>query len=371
MGQRKRVGVATLLGSLALHGGLVALVMSIPERPEPEPPPDPEPLELVWLEAPQPAPVAPPPIEPVAPAVQDPPESAAPRDVTPQRPSSPARPSRSTPSPGAPESSPGQAEPSEAPPSGGDAPGLSLSGLRGPGGGASSAGGTVPPPVVALGPDVGKPKAPVQPEGPVLPRLDKEPRSLEEAGFRRRKDGSYRFWKPGAFVTVTIQPDGRVAFRDRALSVQGTQSGHGGSVAQRMAGEERFKGLKAKILRQTFALRMQMAESWSRKQMRRELVALGKQLQRTWTRDEWPAQRRRKVLFSLWDDCEEVVDDNDGKSVDATLDRARKETGMKARKKILAFIRAELPKGSADAYPDAELQALNASRRSRQRFTPY
>ena len=79
------------------------------------------------------------------------------------------------------------------------------------------------------------------------------------------------------------------------------------------------------------------------------------------------------MLFTLWDDCEEATPEGPGatKSVEATLDQARADAGTKARKQIVAFIRDELPAGSADAYSSAELERLNASRQSRERFSPY
>jgi len=205
------------------------------------------------------------------------------------------------------------------------------------------------------------------------PSDDLEPRSLEEAGFKRHEDGSYKLWKLGGAVTVKIHPSGRIEFRDRALSVRGAAVGHAGTVAQALAGEEQFKAIKAKIIRQTFALRMQMAQSWSRDQMRKQLARLRGQLQRTWTRSELSAVRRREVLFTLWDDCDEASTEGEGaaKTVETTLDQARAEVGTQARAQIVAFIREELPAGSADAYPSAELERLNASRHSRQRFAPY
>ena len=45
--------------------------------------------------------------------------------------------------------------------------------------------------------------------------------------------------------------------------------------------------------------------------------------------------------------------------------------GAKVRQEILWFIQRRLPAGSADAYSRAELDALNAHRKSHARFEPY
>ena len=45
--------------------------------------------------------------------------------------------------------------------------------------------------------------------------------------------------------------------------------------------------------------------------------------------------------------------------------------GERARRVILEFVRAHLPRGHADAYGDAELDALNHARASTAEFRPY
>lgn len=361
MGSRGRVSIG-LVGSVLVHAALAGWIASA-WRPEPERLPTrlgPE-VELVWLEdvrAPSADPVAVPVpgSTAVQPASAPEPAGAEPAPEPAPRVGSRRRAAEETPAPAS------GSEPSGS--------GLALSGLRGSTRSATGAPSAV---VVPRLPPPPQPRVPRSAEDPVRPpRDDVQPRSLEEAGFKRRKDGSYKLWELGGVVTVKIHPNGRIEFRDRALSVRGAAVGHAGTVGQALAGEEQFKAVKAKILRQTFELRMNMARSWSREQMRKQLAGLNRQLQRTWARTDWSAMRRREVLFTLWDDCEEAdVQDGAGNSVEATLDQARAEAGTKARKQIVAFIREELPASSPDAYPSAELKRLNASRHSRQRFEPY
>lgn len=361
---RARLG---LVGSVLLHAALAGVVASAwrarPESPPPSLGPE---VELVWLED-----VRPPAVDPVVVSPAPVPEPTA------TEPAGSESDAGGPPSPVTPRSGKrARGEPSDTAPAPADdvaGSGLALSGLR----------GSTRPPTGKPG-AVLVPRLPPQPtprpgpprvaEGPALPLSDDvEPRSLEEAGFKRHKDGSYKLWKLSGVITAKIHPSGRIEFRDRAVTVRGAAVGQAATVSQALAGEEQFKALKAKIVRQTFALRMQMAQSWSRDQMRKQLARLRGQLQRTWTRTELTVTRRREVLFTLWDDCDEAPTESEGaaKTVEATLDQARAEVGTQARAQIVAFIREELPAGSADAYSSAELKRLNASRHSRQRFAPY
>ena len=58
-------------------------------------------------------------------------------------------------------------------------------------------------------------------------------------------------------------------------------------------------------------------------------------------------------------------------ATDTRIDALRASAGGKARDKITSFIRKQLPKGSADAYPTEELEELNRRRHSKARFAPY
>ena len=80
---------------------------------------------------------------------------------------------------------------------------------------------------------------------------------------------------------------------------------------------------------------------------------------RVWGRTDLDAAARRAALFELWDDAAE---DGPAELVEA---------GTAARNAIVGFVRAHLPAGGPDAYPAAELAALNARRLSRATFAPY
>ncbi len=368
---RRIVAATAVAGSLLVHAGLAVGLAMLPEPPPIEPAPHVDGIELVWLETP---------------ARVDPPRSPSPTtdvdvpsgETSAALPGPPERPKRSRAhAPREEDGSPG-ARPTPSP--AGDPPtaaGLALSGLRGgTGRGASGAVAVVvPAPSEAIPAQAPRPTPRARsPEGPTLPPADREVRSLEEAGFRKRKDGSYKMGKLRSAFTATVHPDGRVSFRDRSITVNPVRTATGLLAPQRLAGEEQFRTLKTRLLRQTFELRMQMARSWSRKQMRKQLAALDRQLEAAWSRNDWSVQRRRRLLFTLWDDCLEAspkVAARESSRVEDSLDQARVEAGVKARKTVILFITTELPKGSADAYSKDELEALNRARKSRRRFAPY
>ena len=68
---------------------------------------------------------------------------------------------------------------------------------------------------------------------------------------------------------------------------------------------------------------------------------------------------KKEAMFELWDDCAE------------TGDAPVVAAAARARRVIVAFIALKLPPGSAGAFTDAELAALNARKSSRARFDPY
>jgi hypothetical protein len=106
----------------------------------------------------------------------------------------------------------------------------------------------------------------------------------------------------------------------------------------------------------------------------RELAALDGELAELWVDTSKPASERRRLLFELWDECEEG--DGTGRKLRVTdaetaPDALREQAGERARATIETFIRKRLPAGSGDAFSPAELAALDARRRSKRPFDPY
>jgi hypothetical protein len=129
--------------------------------------------------------------------------------------------------------------------------------------------------------------------------------------------------------------------------------------AMRMAGRDPYLAAKLSFLDRTREARAEMATAHRAELLRKVPVIIREHLARLWAQPEQSAAARRAALFELWDECEE---DGDASVVEATA---------AARSAILGFIRGRLPAGSAEAYSEEELAALNQRRRSRQRFRPY
>lgn len=126
----------------------------------------------------------------------------------------------------------------------------------------------------------------------------------------------------------------------------------------RAYGDDPYRYEKMLVARDTAALRDDMAARERGRRQREALRNLRAQLDAVWRADA-PAATRRARLFALWDDLAERGD----------ADLLRGATA--ARATIISFIRARLPRGSADGFDDAELRRLDARRHSRAHFTPY
>jgi hypothetical protein len=96
-----------------------------------------------------------------------------------------------------------------------------------------------------------------------------------------------------------------------------------------------------------------------REELRQAIAELPALLDAIWRDSGRTAAERRELMFRLWDECTE------------TGSEELVSASQTARATILGFIRRTLPEGSADAYTAAELESLNATRKSTQRFAPY
>jgi len=149
---------------------------------------------------------------------------------------------------------------------------------------------------------------------------------------------------------------------------------------------------KRAFLQQTEDLRERLARSATKQRLQQALVRLPQHLIAVWSDETHTFAERRVMLFELWDEAEEEDRDeptppSGGVSmgavsatlpVEAVPDRAgldadarRRAAGERARRRIEAFISKVAPSGSEHAFSPAELERLNARRRSRQRFDPY
>jgi len=126
-------------------------------------------------------------------------------------------------------------------------------------------------------------------------------------------------------------------------------------------GQDPYRAERMKMLDATREQRLALAARDRTSRQRDELAALPARLRSIWSDAARPAAARRRLLFALWDECEEAPPGAD----------RRGSAGQTARDAIVAFIRAHAAQGTADGYSHDELLALNAARESRQRFEPY
>jgi hypothetical protein len=338
-----------------------------PASGSPSSPAVPEP-EVTRPSTPTPAPQAEPPI------TERPKSGHARQPSSTPAPALPAEPNP-TPSPSLP-SEPATSGTSEVP----SPHGLALQGLRE----RSSARAQLPSP--RLGPGIAPPRpsehtVPLPPadvpSGP--PGDDAVPRTLADAGFARNKKGDYVYQEPAGHFTATLSADGRVHFKDHLVTAS-KQTGY----APKMAGlseivrkaqrRELWSHDKAKLARRTFDLRLAIAVTFAETQINHRLKVLYRDLLEIWSATELAAEKRRLTLFERWDECEErmrVKLPGFEDATDTRIDTLRKGAGERARETITAFVRRQLPAGTADAYGDDELDRLNRSRRSKARFSPY
>jgi len=214
-----------------------------------------------------------------------------------------------------------------------------------------------------------------------------------------REGGKWIYRDPGGSFVATLQPDGGVEFRNKLarVSIGSTsgvnsipgQTGNGEEfitlkveydpvgVARLARGRDPSPRVKAALLSATFEMRLEHAVAYHERRMIEELGALEDQLERIWRGSGHSPKIRRELLFEVWDGCQEsgsgLVGFRVAASADAaaSLDETRRKLASAARRKVLHFIRAELPAGSTAAYTPGELAEFNARRVSAQAFAPY
>lgn len=159
------------------------------------------------------------------------------------------------------------------------------------------------------------------------------------------------------------------AFSERAIYPMGQLpilAGVGGPISglAEWTRSQRYVPEKQAFLAATAGLRARMRYVWTRAQLERGLGALGEQVVAIWRDPKLSLAERRRRLFTLWDECAEGTGTT-------PLEALQRAAGRAARAKIVGYVRRVAPLGSAEAYSEAELAALNAGRRSQGRFAPY
>lgn len=198
--------------------------------------------------------------------------------------------------------------------------------------------------------------------------------------LRRTSDGGYR-WEGTGFI-ARIEPDGAVSFSDLpglrfgGLGPEADPTAYAdfrpapgalppGSTVdvrfrfditealERRHGNDPYYADRAWFLEQTEEVRDRLARRHAEEQHRRQLLRLRGRLDALMQDETRTLAARHREVFATWDDFDED------------------EVGRRARDALIAFVRERWPEGSANAFTDAELDALNAGRTSTERFAPY
>ncbi|MCA9616791.1 MAG: hypothetical protein KC586_28725 [Myxococcales bacterium] len=176
------------------------------------------------------------------------------------------------------------------------------------------------------------------------------------------RDGGYT-WR-GTGFTARIEPDGSVSFEDLPPIRFDGPGGPEGSLgvgfrfdltegAERRHGNDPYYADRTWFLRETEEVRDRLARRHAEELDRRQLTRLRGRIEALVDDTSRPLDARHRAVFALWDDFEED------------------EVGRRARRTLVGFVRERWPRGSADAFTDAELTRLNAGRVSTEPFAPY
>ena len=129
----------------------------------------------------------------------------------------------------------------------------------------------------------------------------------------------------------------------------------------RAIGQDPYRAQRMKMLDDTREQRLTLAAQDRTARQGDALATLPATLRNIWNDGTRSVQERRRVIFQLWDECQEPAE-GEGESAAA---------GARARAVIVLFIRSQVGPRSGHAYPKEELAALNLTRQSRQPFDPY
>jgi hypothetical protein len=124
-------------------------------------------------------------------------------------------------------------------------------------------------------------------------------------------------------------------------------------------GQDPYGYEKRKFMAATQGLRFDMYDRACKEQLASAVLEMRPRLETIWKNDRLPLSQRRLLIFQLWDQCAE----------DGPPDVKR--TTEQIRAIIVAFIQERMPKTSEYAYSEADLESLNRTRRSVERFAPY
>ena len=172
----------------------------------------------------------------------------------------------------------------------------------------------------------------------------------------QRPDGSREY--TGHAFTARIMPDGSVRFSDRG-PIEGGEMLQGGparfditDMIMGSQGQDPYRAEREWFMEETEEVRIELETAAAARIRADAMAGVPGRLAAMWGRST-PAPIRRRAIFRMWDECDEEGD------------------GATVRRQVIAFIRAEIPQTSADAFTVEEMRRWNSDRESAAEFAPY
>jgi hypothetical protein len=128
----------------------------------------------------------------------------------------------------------------------------------------------------------------------------------------------------------------------------------------------------AEIASKTRAFREEVAHGWYLDAYCERLLELQRDLNRAWIAPSIAA--RKRGIFEVWDGLEARMPPLRHAVPAGVVERVtslRRAAIEHAREVVVLFVRARLPRGSAQAYTTGELRAFNRTRKGVVPFSPY
>jgi hypothetical protein len=123
--------------------------------------------------------------------------------------------------------------------------------------------------------------------------------------LRRQRDGTAVY--TGHAFTATIGEDGSVSFSDRpGIQTEGFSTSGSfdlGDVFMRASGQDPYAAEREWFMEQTEAERGRLEDAWRARSMASALAGIPAHCERIWGRAGTPPERRRRMLFELWDEA--------------------------------------------------------------------
>lgn len=177
--------------------------------------------------------------------------------------------------------------------------------------------------------------------------------------LRARSDGSYTY--EGHVFHARVRPDGQVEFNDQVTEVQLRASfaffkviaDVNDIVEKHALGRELYSAEKQWFLEQTRELRDRLAQRYRERELQQARRALERTLQDVLADASLSVAQKHSAVFVLWQDCGED------------------EQAEQRRRAVEAFVRRNMPRGSALEFRASELDRLNTGRAGLRPFQPY